>query len=130
MSLFVNEFIVAMPGAIAVLVAMRVLVDLAVQVAVGLIEAILARPDFRPQTEVPLAEQAGDVAAVLQRPGKGGRFQRQTQGTAAVDGTGDAEAAGIAAGEQTGACRRAGRADVVSFQTHAGRGESVEVSVS
>ena len=71
MALLVDERVVAVPGPIAVLVAVRVRVDLAVQVAVGRVEAVLPRPDLGPQTQVPLAEQRRDVAARLEhvRPG-------------------------------------------------------------
>ena len=42
MAFLVNELVVAMPGAIAVLVAVRVLIDLPVEIAVGTVEAIFA----------------------------------------------------------------------------------------
>src|SRR5208337_4821430 len=67
MTLLVHEDIVAMPAPVAVLVAVRVLVDLAVEIAIRLVEAILARPDLGAQAEVPLAQQTGDITARLQR---------------------------------------------------------------
>jgi len=51
----VHKLIVAVPGPVTVLVAVSVLIELPVKVAVALLEAEPARPDFSAQPQVPFA---------------------------------------------------------------------------
>ena len=124
---FVEELVLPMPGAVTQLIAMRVRVDLSVQVTVGPIESILSRANLRPQPQVPFAGDRGRVSPRLERPGERDRRGRQRQLARSGDRPHDAVAARVDAGQQRRPSWRASRKDVIRLETNPGRGQAVEM---
>jgi len=101
MPLLVEEAIVAVPGAIAIFVAVSILVDLSVEVAVALLKSILARPDLGTKAQVPLTHQGSEVSASPERAGQSDRAPGQGNSAPIRNWAVDTEPGGIAAGQQS-----------------------------
>ena len=96
-----GETIVPVPGPVAVFVQVVDRVKLAVEVAVGRVEAVVTRADVGAEAQVPLADQGRPVAARLEDIGQRGRPGGQGQRASVGDRLEDAEPAGAAPVEST-----------------------------
>ena len=125
-ALFFDQLAVAMPGVGvgAFFVAVVVGADAAAEGAVGVVEAVVVGAPFGFGAEVPFAGEAGLVADLFEGLGEGDGFDWEA---AFGLGGGDAEAAPVAAGHESGAGGGADGGDVVVGEFDAFGCEFVEV---
>jgi hypothetical protein len=70
MTLFVYKRVITVPTSISVLIVVRVLIKLPVQVTVGLIKSILARPNLWSKSKMPLPQKGSLVPAGFENAGE------------------------------------------------------------